>query len=61
MSLQNVRMQIDERALVEADWLRHLRIRYEKLMTQLVAFGFGEADLVRYIVEEGGNVEDDPS
>lgn len=61
MSLQNVRMQIDERALVEADWLRHLRIRYEQLMTQLVAFDFGEADLVRYIAEGGGNAEDDPS
>lgn len=61
MSLQNVRMQIDERALVEADWLRHLRIRYEQLMTQLVAFDFGEADLVRYIAEGGGNAEGDPS
>ncbi|MHA7160998.1 integrase [Burkholderia pseudomallei] len=61
VSLQNVRMQIDERALVEADWLRHLRIRYEQLMTQLVAFDFGEVDLMRYIAEGGGNAKDDPS
>ena len=53
VSMQNLRMQIEGQALVEPDWLRHLRIRYEQLMIQLATLGYDEADLVRYIVEEG--------
>ncbi|WP_321920440.1 integrase [Paraburkholderia tropica] len=58
-SLQNVLEQIDGHELVSPDWLRHLRIRYKQLMTQLIAQGFGEADLMRYIDEGGGNAEGD--
>jgi len=58
-SLQNVHEQIDGQALVAPDWLRHLRIRYKQLMAQLIAQGFDEADLIRYIDEGGGNAEGD--
>lgn len=61
VSLQNVQMQINGQALVEPDWMTHLRIRYEQLMTQLATLAFYEADLVRYIDEGGGNGEGDPS
>ncbi|MFL9995247.1 hypothetical protein PQR34_32380 [Paraburkholderia sediminicola] len=60
VSLQNVQMQIDGQALVEPDWMRHLRIRYEQLMTQLATLDFDEADLMRYIDEGGCNGESDP-
>jgi hypothetical protein len=60
LSLQNVRMQLDGQALVEPDWLEHLRIRYGQLMTQLAALNVNEADLVRYIDEGGGHDESDP-
>jgi hypothetical protein len=60
VSLQNVQMQIDGQALVEPDWMRHLRIRYEQLMAQLATLDFNEADLVRYIDEGGCNAESDP-
>lgn len=60
VSLQNVQMQIDGQALVEPDWMRHLRIRYEQLMAQLATLDFDEADLVRYIDEGGCNAESDP-
>lgn len=53
VSMQNVRTQIEGQALVEPDWLRHLRIRYKQLMTQLSMLDFNEANLVQY-VEEGG-------
>ncbi|AXE97325.1 integrase [Paraburkholderia hospita] len=53
MSLRNVQGQIEGQALVDPDWLKHLRIRYEQLMTQLSMQDFNEADLVQYI-EEGG-------
>ncbi|MGF6296070.1 integrase [Paraburkholderia youngii] len=60
VSLQNVLMQIDGQALVEPDWLEHLRIRYGQLMAQLAALNVNEADLVRYIDEGGCNGESDP-
>jgi hypothetical protein len=59
LNLQNVQTQINGQALVEPDWMRHLRVRYEQLMTQLATLDFDEADLVRYIDEGGCNGESD--
>lgn len=61
LSLQSVQKQIDGQALVEPDWMRHLRIRYEQLMTQLAPLDFEEVDLVRYIDQGGCHAEGDPS
>ncbi|AOJ22822.1 integrase [Burkholderia cenocepacia] len=61
VSLQNVQKQIDGQALVEPDWLRHLRKRYEQLMAQLGGSDFDEADLKRYIEKGGRDAEDDSS
>jgi hypothetical protein len=55
ISLQNVQIQIAEQALVESDWVRHLRSRYDQLMTQLAALNFFETDLERYLGEGGGD------
>jgi integrase len=57
ISLQNVRVQIEGQALVDPDWLKHLRIRYEQLMTQLATLDFNEADLVQYIEEGASNAK----
>lgn len=61
ISLQSVQKQIDGQALVEPEWMRHQRIRYEQLMTQLAPLNFGEVDLVRYIDQGGCHAEGDPS
>lgn len=61
LSLQNVQKQIDGQALVEPDWMSHLRIRYDQLMMQLAPLNFEEVDLVRYIDQGSGHAEGDPS
>ncbi|CAN7182215.1 integrase [Caballeronia sp. LjRoot34] len=60
VSLKNVQGQIDDKALVEPDWIRHLRTRYDQLMVQLAMLDFVEADLVRYIDRRGHNDKSDP-
>ncbi|WP_244126811.1 integrase [Burkholderia gladioli] len=61
ISLQSVQKQIDGQALVEPDWIRHLRVRYDQLMTQLAPLDFREVDLIRYIDQGGCRAEGDPS
>ncbi|WP_256928051.1 integrase [Caballeronia sordidicola] len=60
VSLRNVQEQIDVKALVEPDWIRHLCTRYDQLMVQLAMLDFVEADLVRYMDRRGHDDESDP-
>ena len=60
LSIQNVEKEIGAQLLVEPDWLRHLRIRYTQLMTQLATLNVSESDLVRYMEQGGGRVENHP-
>ncbi|KDP85762.1 integrase [Cupriavidus sp. SK-3] len=55
LSLKTVKSHGRSRSLMQADWYRHLKTRYEQLMSQLATLGFRQADLVRYVKQEDGN------